>query len=118
MPDTMKSCPQCESPYGYPMGNGLFACPECGHEWNPEEKTKTEEVQNSEITIKDANGNTLEDGDDVIVVKDLPVKGYPKPIKSGTKVKNIRLTDGDHNIDCKIKGFGAMGLKSEFVKKA
>lgn len=114
----MKSCTVCQSPYGYPMGNGLFACPECGHEWNPEEPKKEEFAENKGLAIKDANGNPLEDGDDVIVIKDLPVKGYPKPIKSGTKVKNIRLTDGDHDIDCKIKDFGAMSLKSEFVKKA
>ncbi len=68
--------------------------------------------------IKDSNGNTLSDGDTVIVIKDLPVKGASKPIKAGTKVKNIRLTDGDHNIDCKVDGFGAMALKSEFVRKA
>ena len=88
-------------------------CPECGHEWNPGEPSE----QDSEA-IKDANGNVLQDGDTVVVVKDLPVKGAPKPVKAGTKVKNIRLTDGDHNIDCKIDGFGSMALKSEFVKKA
>lgn len=87
-------------------------CPECAHEWNPEE------VEVDDSVIKDANGNLLQDGDTVIVAKDLPVKGAPKPVKAGTKVKNIRLTDGDHNIDCKIEGFGAMSLKSEFVKKA
>lgn len=92
--------------------DALLVCPECGHEWNPEEETTDENV------IKDANGNVLQDGDSVVVVKDLPVKGMPKPVKAGTKVKNIRLKDGDHNIDCKIDGFGAMALKSEFVKKA
>lgn len=86
-------------------------CPECGHEWNPEEITE-------DNTVNDANGNPLQNGDDVIVIKDLPVKGAPKPVKAGTKVKNIRLTDGDHNIDCRIDGFGRMALKSEFVKKA
>lgn len=104
-------CPQCQSPYAYPM-DALLVCPECGHEWNP-----TEEVESGPV-VKDANGNTLSDGDTVVVVKNLPVKGAPHPIKAGTKVKNIRLTDGDHNIDCKIDGFGSMALKSEFVKKA
>ncbi|MEP1032193.1 zinc ribbon domain-containing protein YjdM [Ekhidna sp.] len=104
-------CPNCKSPYAYPA-DSLLMCPECGHEWNPEETTEDESV------IKDANGNVLQDGDSVVVIKDLPVKGAPKPVKAGTKVKNIRLTDGDHNIDCKIDGFGSMGLKSEFVKKA
>lgn len=89
-------------------------CPECGHEWNPEEQAKEEAAD----VIRDSNGNILQDGDTVVVVKDLPVKGAPKPIKAGTKVKNIRLTDGDHNIDCKIDGFGSMALKSEFVRKA
>lgn len=110
----MKKCPSCKSPYGYSMGNELFACPECSFEWNPNDEIKEEE----ETTIKDTNGNILQDGDSVVVIKDLPVKGAPKPIKAGTKVKNIRLTDGDHNIDCKIDGFGSMALKSEFVKKA
>lgn len=106
-------CPNCKSEYVYPM-DALLVCPECAHEWNPEEELE----ENEEAVIKDVNGNTLQDGDTVIVMKDLPVKGAPKPVKAGTKVKNIRLTDGDHNIDCKIDGFGAMGLKSEFVKKA
>ncbi len=113
MSDEMKPCPQCKSPYGYPTGEVLFMCPECGHEWNPEEV-----ANENEQVVKDANGNILQDGDSVVVIKDLPVKGAPKPVKAGTKVKNIRLTDGDHNIDCKIDGFGAMALKSEFVKKA
>lgn len=90
-------------------------CPECGHEWNPEELA-AEEV--AEDVVRDSNGNILQDGDSVVIVKDLPVKGAPKPIKAGTKVKNIRLVDGDHNIDCKVDGFGSMALKSEFVKKA
>jgi len=90
----------------------LYSCPECGHEWNPEEVEAE-----GKLIVKDANGNLLEDGDTVIVIKNLPVKGATGPIKSGTKVKNIRLTDGDHNIDCKIDGFGAMALKSEFVRK-
>ncbi len=94
-----------------------MVCPECFHEWNPSEVEETT-TASAETVIKDANGNVLNDGDTVIVIKDLPVKGSSKPVKAGTKVKNIRLTDGDHNIDCKIEGFGAMGLKSEFVRKA
>jgi protein PhnA len=96
-------------------------CGECGHEWSPEElaaEDRAAEQAAGPAVVKDANGNVLKDGDDVIVIKDLPVKGAPKAIKAGTKVRGIRLTDGDHNIDCKVDGFGAMGLKSEFVKKA
>jgi protein PhnA len=105
-------CPSCQSPYAYEM-NSLLVCPECGYEWTPEAETES-----GKLIVKDANGNLLSDGDSVVVIKDLPVKGAPKPVKAGTKVKNIRLTDGDHNIDCKIDGFGSMALKSEFVKKA
>ena len=89
-------------------------CGACGHEWNPEEVALEEAAK----VVKDANGNVLQDGDDVVVIKDLPVKGMPKPVKAGTKVKGIRLVGGDHDIDCRIEGFGAMGLKSIFVKKA
>lgn len=117
MSDEMKECPLCKSPYGYSMGNNTYACPECAHEWNIM-NVEEENLQEEGLLVKDSNGNVLNDGDDVIVIKDLPVKGAPKPIKAGTKVKNIRLTDGDHNIDCKIIGFGEMALKSEFVKKA
>ncbi|WP_448700403.1 zinc ribbon domain-containing protein YjdM [Mucilaginibacter sp. AW1-3] len=106
-------CPLCKSTFTYEM-DGLLACPECGHERNPEEDTKAD-VQ---FVVKDSNGNILQDGDSVVVIKNLPVKGSPHGIKAGTKVKNIRLVDSDHNIDCKIDGFGAMALKSEFVKKA
>ena len=106
-------CPSCGSKYTYPS-DSLLMCPECGHEWNAE--VPSEEVDES--VIKDSNGNVLQDGDTVVVIKDLPVKGAPKPIKAGTKVKSIRLVDGDHNIDCKIDGFGSMALKSEFVRKA
>lgn len=113
MTDEMKPCPQCESPYGYAIGAGLYACPDCAHEWKLE--TLLEE---DVLVVKDSNGNLLQNGDSVIVIKNLPVKGASGPIKAGTKVKNIRLTEGDHNIDCKIDGFGAMALKSEFVKKA
>ena len=93
-----------------------MVCPECFHEWDPKEEV----VEASETSgkISDANGNELQDGDTVVVVKDLPVKGSSKPVKAGTKVKNIRLTHGDHNISCKIDGFGSMGLKSIYVRKA
>ena len=113
MSEEMKTCPQCDSPYGYSQGDERYACPECGNEWNP-----TEEAGGDATKVLDSNGNELNNGDSVIIIKNLPVKGAPKPIKSGTKVKNIRLTDGDHNIDCRIDGFGSMALKSEFVKKA
>lgn len=108
----MIKCPKCNSEYTYPNG-ALLVCSQCFYEWNPEETGEDEAGK-----VIDANGNELQNGDTVIVIKDLPVKGAPKPIKAGTKVKNIRLADGDHNIDCKIEGFGAMALKSEFVKKA
>ena len=104
-------CPACASVYAYESGE-LLLCPECGHEWNPVE------VKEDEAGVKDSNGNPLQEGDAVVVIKNLPVKGAPKPIKAGTKVKNIRLQEGDHNIACKIEGFGSMNLKSEFVKKA
>ena len=113
MAEESLTCPQCNSPYGYPSGGELFSCPECGHDWNPKDIQLVEGIR-----VIDANGNELKNGDSVIVIKNLPVKGAPKPIKAGTKVKNIRLTDGDHNIACKIDGFGSMALKSEFVKKA
>lgn len=111
----MKACPKCQSPYGYSLGNELYACPECSNEWNASEE---EIAEKNGLKVLDANGNALSDGDSVIVIKNLPVKGAQKPIKAGTKVKGIRLTDGDHNIDCKIEGFGSMALKSEFVRKA
>lgn len=116
MADSMKPCPQCESPYGYSTGTVLYACPECGHEWNPEEEIVV--AGEDGFKVLDVNGNELKDGDSIIVVRDLPVKGAPRPLKSGTKVKNIRLVDSDHNISCKIDGFGNMALKSEFVRKA
>ncbi|WP_025026392.1 zinc ribbon domain-containing protein YjdM [Caldalkalibacillus mannanilyticus] len=107
------NCPQCQSTYTYEDGN-LFVCPECAHEWNMEVETTNEETK----VIKDANGHVLSDGDSVTVIKDLKVKGSSSVIKIGTKVKNIRLVDGDHDIECKIDGFGEMKLKSQFVKKA
>lgn len=109
-------CPKCNCEYTYSSGT-VMVCPECFYEWNPDEQVAASEEETSE-KILDANGNQLQNGDTVIVVKDLPVKGAPKPLKAGTKVKNIRLVSGDHNISCKIEGFGAMALKSEFVKKA
>jgi len=114
MSDEATPCPQCNSPFAYHDGTTMN-CPECGHAWDAEEWAAE---QAAEGAVLDANGNPLQNGDDVVVVKDLPVKGAPKSVKAGTKVKNIRLVDGDHNIACKIDGFGAMGLKSEFVRKA
>ncbi len=109
-------CPKCNSDLTYP-DNNLMICSQCFHEWNPEKKEEEVVVQDTG-KILDANGNELQNGDAVIVIKDLPVKGASKPVKAGTKVKNIRLiSEGDHNISCKIEGFGAMGLKSIFVRK-
>ncbi len=113
MSEELSPCPKCTCEYTYQM-DSLLVCPECAHEWNPEE----EEVEEIGFIVKDSNGNVLQNGDSVIMIKTLPVKGAPKPIKSGTKVKNIRLVDSDHNIDCKIDGFGSMSIKSEFVRKA
>ena len=104
----LPKCPECSSPYTYEDGDYLV-CPECAHEWI--------DGQEVVLDVKDANGNPLQDGDTVTIIKDLKVKGSSNPLKMGTKVKGIRLVDGDHNIDCKITGFGAMQLKSEFVKK-
>ncbi|MFJ7935807.1 zinc ribbon domain-containing protein YjdM [Sporosarcina sp. NPDC096371] len=109
----LPNCPKCNSEYTYEDGN-LFVCPECAHEWTLE--SATEEVEEKKV-YKDANGNILNDGDSVTVIKDLKVKGSSNVVKAGTKVKSIRLVDGDHDIDCKIDGFGAMQLKTEFVKK-
>ncbi len=107
-------CAKCNSVYTYEDGDN-YVCPECAHEWG---KTVSAEVVESSKVIRDANGNILQDGDTITVIKDLKVKGSSSVVKVGTKVKNIRLVDGDHDIDCKIDGFGAMKLKSEFVKKA
>ncbi len=109
-------CPNCKSLYGYPTGTSMM-CPECGHEWNPSETIEAVAEEPDSSIVKDANGNVLQDGDTVVLIKDLPVKGSSKAIKAGTKVKNIKLTSGDHNIDCKVEGFGAMALKSIFVRK-
>lgn len=107
-------CPQCGSEYAYPDGS-LYICPECAHEW-PQDAGA--EGADTGRVVRDANGNVLQDGDTVTVIKDLKVKGSSLVIKVGTKVKGIRLVEGDHDIDCKIEGVGAMQLKSEFVKKA
>jgi protein PhnA len=107
---SLPNCPKCNSEYVYEDGN-LLMCPECAYEFSADELNEQEEV------VKDANGNTLVDGDTVSVIKDLKIKGTSNAVKVGTKVKNIRLCDGDHNIDCKIPGHGSMKLKSEFVKK-
>lgn len=109
----LPNCPKCHSEYTYEDGNHLV-CPECAYEWDP----NAAESSADELIVKDANGNILKDGDAVTIIKDLKVKGSSTPLKIGTKVKSIRLVDGDHNIDCKIDGFGAMSLKSEYVKKA
>ncbi|MEK4230668.1 zinc ribbon domain-containing protein YjdM [Solibacillus sp. FSL H8-0538] len=108
----LPNCPQCQSEYTYEDGV-MLVCPECAHEWSAE----IAEVVEEGLFVKDANGNLLADGDIVTVIKDLKVKGSSSTLKIGTRVKNIRLVEGDHNIDCKIDGFGAMKLKSEFVKK-
>ena len=109
----LPNCLKCNSEYTY-EDRGFFVCPECAYEWNLESKDENDQNQN---IVKDANGNILNDGDTITVIKDLKVKGSSSVVKIGTKVKNIRLVDGDHDIDCKIDGFGAMKLKSEFVKK-
>ncbi|CSV32100.1 putative alkylphosphonate uptake protein in phosphonate metabolism [Shigella sonnei] len=137
---SLPHCPKCNSEYTY-EDNGMYICPECAYEWNDAEPAQesdelivkngmyicpecayewndAEPAQESdELIVKDANGNLLADGDSVTIIKDLKVKGSSSMLKIGTKVKNIRLVEGDHNIDCKIDGFGPMKLKSEFVKK-
>ena len=110
---SLPPCPQCHSEYTYEDGD-LCICPECAHEW-----PKTASIEPEEVKVwKDAVGNPLADGDTVTLIKDLKLKGSSTVIKVGTKVKNIRLIEGDHDIDCKIEGFGSMQLKSEFIKKA
>lgn len=109
---SLPNCPECQSEYTYEDGS-LLVCTVCGHEWSVESNEET----NEQNVIKDSNGNILNDGDTITVIKDLKVKGSSSALKMGTRVKNIRLVDGDHNIDCKIGGFGPMKLKSEFVKK-
>jgi protein PhnA len=110
----LPNCPQCNGSFTY-EDRDAYVCPDCAHEWTTGPEADGED---DAIVIKDANGNTLEDGDTVTVIKDLKVKGSSLVVKVGTKVRNIRLVDGDHDIDCKIDGIGAMQLKSQFVKKA
>ena len=112
MTDTLPPCPECKSAYTYQAG-ALLTCPECGHEWQPGAAEDTAAPE-----VRDSVGNVLHDGNTVTVIKDLKIKGSSLVVKVGTKVRNIRLVDGDHDIDCKIDGIGAMGLKSEFVRKA
>lgn len=109
----LPKCPQCGSEFTYEDGT-QYVCPECAHEWSKDASAAADEAK----IVRDANGNVLADGDTVTVIKDLKVKGSSLVVKVGTKVKNIRLVEGDHDIDCKIDGVGAMQLKSEFVKKA
>lgn len=111
---TLPPCPKCNSEFTYEDGNALI-CPECAHEWSA--GSSTENAEQTRVW-RDAFGNELHDGDSVTIIKDLKVKGSSSVVKVGTKVKGIRLVDGDHDIDCKVPGIGAMGLKSEFVKKA
>lgn len=110
----LPKCPHCGSEYTYEDA-GMYVCPECAHEWA---KASGAEAAEEKRVVRDAYGNVLQDGDSVTVIKDLKVKGSSAVVKVGTKVKNIRLVEGDHDIDCRIDGIGAMGLKSEFVKKA
>jgi protein PhnA len=110
---TLPTCPQCQSEFTYEDGAN-FVCPECAHEWPQHVQVELHSVK----IFKDASGNVLQDGDSVTLIKDLKLKGSSSVIKVGTKVKNIRLVEGDHDIDCKIDGFGAMQLKTEFVRKA
>ncbi len=109
-------CPKCQSVYAY-EDRGLLVCPECGHEWSAADSGDAGEEAAAAKVVRDANGTVLQDGDTVTVIKDLKIKGSSSVVKVGTKVKGIRLVDGDHDIDCKIPGIGPMGLKSEFVKK-
>lgn len=111
---SLPKCPTCSSEYTYEDGS-MYVCPECAHEWP---MIATEEPGDQQRVVRDAYGAVLNDGDSVTVVKDLKIKGSSAVVKVGTKVRNIRFIEGDHNIDCKIDGIGAMQLKSEFVKKA
>jgi protein PhnA len=114
---TYPPCPKCKSEYTYELDQ-IMVCPDCAYEWNPNEVVEEETESLDGFIVKDSNGTILANGDTVVVVKNIPVKGNYQGIKAGTKVKNIKLVDSDHNIDCKIDGFGGMMLKSELVKKA
>jgi protein PhnA len=111
---SLPPCPACKSEYTYESGT-LLVCPECAHEWTP---GSAEALADGPRVVRDAVGNVLQDGDTVTLIKDLKLRGSSTVVKVGTKVKNIRLVDGDHDIDCKVDGYGQLGLKSEFVKKA
>jgi len=114
----LPNCPACDADYTY-LDRDLFVCPSCAHEWSSTPNdSKEDKPAEDDDSVRDANGNILQSGDTVVVIKDLKVKGSSLVVKGGTKVKNIRLVDGNHDIDCKIDGIGAMQLKSEFVKKA
>ncbi|KUP92164.1 zinc ribbon domain-containing protein YjdM [Tritonibacter horizontis] len=108
MTDSLPPCPECSSPFAYEV-DALLMCPECGHEWSAD--------TDDDAVVRDSVGNPLQDGDTVTVIKDLKIKGTSSVVKVGTKVRGIRLVDGDHDIDCKVPGVGPMGLKSKFVKK-
>jgi protein PhnA len=112
---SLPACPQCQSAYTYEDGT-MLVCPECAHEWSATAEEANETAETG-LVVKDAHGALLADGDAVVLIKDLKIKGSSSVVKVGTKVKGIRLVEGDHNIDCKIAGIGAMQLKSEFVKK-
>jgi protein PhnA len=119
----LPACPKCHSSLAYEDPSGLLMCPECGNEWSPApaaaaDTAEAEGSSGTDLVVRDAVGNILQDGDTVVLIKDLKVKGSPTGLKAGTKVKKIRLVEGDHNIDCRVDGIGQMGLKSEFVKKA
>lgn len=111
----LPTCPKCDADYTY-LDGAILVCPSCAHEWSA--AAPPDDEAPADTTVRDANGNPLQSGDSVIVIKDLKVKGSSLVVKGGTKVKNIRLVEGDHNIDCKIDGIGPMQLKSEFVRKA
>jgi protein PhnA len=113
---TLPACPKCNSAYTYEDPSGLLVCPECAHEWSATAAAEAP-AEDGPRVVKDSVGNVLKDGDSVTVIKDLKVKGSSLVVKVGTKVKSIRIVDGDHDIDCRIDGIGQMGLKSEFVKK-
>lgn len=112
MSDILPPCPDCKSTFTY-ASDALLLCPECGHEWSADDAAQTE----TDAVVRDSLGNVLADGDTVTVIKDLKLKGSSSVIKVGTKVRGIRLVDGDHDIDCRLPGFGQIGLKSQFVKK-
>lgn len=111
---TLPPCPSCGSEYSYEDG-AMLVCPECGHEWSPVAAAASDE---GERVVRDAVGNVLRDGDSVTVIKDLKLRGSSGVVKVGTKVRNIRLVDGEHDIDCRVEGIGQIGLKSQFVRKA